>query len=462
MALRIQVRRDTAQTWTAVNPILAIGEIGYETDTNKLKVGTGLTAWVYLPYITGDGGISGDYISTINGATGPIGLSAGRNVEITKTGNTFTIGSIFGTTGAWGAFWDTRIQGNSAGANGSNVVMFNSGDTYSIGVTVAGPSGSHLKVLQAGVYNIQFSAQLSKTSPGVDQAYIWFRKNGTDIPDSNTTVELNGNNSEAVAAWNYMLPLEANEYVELVWYTDEPNLSLFGQPETVSSGVTLPGIPSVIGTVQQVTFNQVGPTGPTGPQGLVGPVGIGLQGPTGSTGPTGPTGPLGPTGPTGATGVGISGATLSNYNLVITYTTGATADVGYIRGATGAQGEAGTLSETYVRSINGITGNVVVTGTTGQIDVTTITDTGVVPKGITLGFPTNVKILGSLNIGGITLSASGGDLLVNGGLWSLGNIYNTGSLNVDGLIITKTGFSGFTGDSDIEPIEAVLLDGGEF
>lgn len=440
MALRIQVRRDTAQTWTEVNPILAIGEIGYETDTNKLKVGTGLTAWRYLPYIT-TGAIEGGYVSSINGSSGPIGLSAGRNVEITKTGNTFTIGSIFGTTGAWGAFWDTRIQGNSAGANGSNVVMFNSGDTYSIGVTVAGPSGSHLKVLQAGVYNIQFSAQLSKTSPGVDNAYIWFRKNGTDIPDSNTTVELNGNNTEAVAAWNYMLPLQANEYVELVWYSDEPDLSLLAQPQTVFNGVTLPAIPSVIGTVQQVTFNQVGPTGPVGPTGAQGNPGFGLQ---------------------GVTGVGISGATLSNYNLIITYTNGENANVGYIRGDTGPAGEAGTLSETYVRTVNGLTGNVGITGTTGQINVTTITATGVVPKGITLGFPTNVRILGSLNIGGITLSASGGDLLVNGGVWSLGNIYNTGSLNVDGLIITKTGFSGFTGDSDIEPIEAVLLDGGEF
>lgn len=456
MALRIQVRRDTAQTWTAVNPILAIGEIGYETDTNKLKVGTGLTAWQYLPYITGDGGISGDYISTINGATGPIGLSAGRNVEITQTGNTFTIGSIFGTTGAWGSFWDTRIQGNSGGANGSNVVMFNSGDTYSIGVTVAGPSGSHLKVLQAGVYNIQFSAQLDKTDSGIDEVDIWFRKNGTDLPYSNTKVYLDGNQTKMVAAWNYMLPLEANEYVELAWHSSDLTLRLYGTGG-VANSPNRPAIPSVIGTVQQVTFNQVGPTGPTGPQGLIGPIGIGLQGPTGSTGPTGPTGPLGPTGPTGATGVGISGATLSNYNLVITYTTGATANVGYIRGDTGPQGEAGTLSETYVRTINGFTGNIGLFGTTGEIEVSSDPS-----KKITLGIPNTLYIQTSLVLAGITLSASGGDLLVNGGLWSLGNIYNTGSLNVDGLIITKTGFSGFTGDADIEPIEAVMLDGGEF
>jgi hypothetical protein len=45
MATKIQSRRGTAAQWTAVNPILAQGEIGYETDTGKFKVGDGSTAW---------------------------------------------------------------------------------------------------------------------------------------------------------------------------------------------------------------------------------------------------------------------------------------------------------------------------------------------------------------------------------------------------------------------------------
>lgn len=50
---KIQIRRDTAANWTSTNPTLASGEIGFETDTNKLKIGTGSTAWTSLAYASG-------------------------------------------------------------------------------------------------------------------------------------------------------------------------------------------------------------------------------------------------------------------------------------------------------------------------------------------------------------------------------------------------------------------------
>lgn len=54
----IKLRRDTAAAWTAANPVLADGEPGYETDTNKLKIGNGSTAWVTLPYTGGVGALA--------------------------------------------------------------------------------------------------------------------------------------------------------------------------------------------------------------------------------------------------------------------------------------------------------------------------------------------------------------------------------------------------------------------
>jgi hypothetical protein len=48
----IQVRRDTAAEWTDKNPTLASGEMGFETDTGKLKIGNGSTAWSVLEYFT--------------------------------------------------------------------------------------------------------------------------------------------------------------------------------------------------------------------------------------------------------------------------------------------------------------------------------------------------------------------------------------------------------------------------
>jgi hypothetical protein len=50
---RIQIRRDTASNWTSTNPTLASGEIGFETNTNKLKIGNGSTAWTSLAYASG-------------------------------------------------------------------------------------------------------------------------------------------------------------------------------------------------------------------------------------------------------------------------------------------------------------------------------------------------------------------------------------------------------------------------
>lgn len=47
---KLQLRRDTAATWLAVNPILAEGEIGYESDTNAMKIGNGIATWSELVY----------------------------------------------------------------------------------------------------------------------------------------------------------------------------------------------------------------------------------------------------------------------------------------------------------------------------------------------------------------------------------------------------------------------------
>ena len=64
----IQMRRGTAADWTSANPTLHAGEAGFETDTGKLKVGDGATAWTGLPYI-GSGG-SGTVTTTGSPASG--------------------------------------------------------------------------------------------------------------------------------------------------------------------------------------------------------------------------------------------------------------------------------------------------------------------------------------------------------------------------------------------------------
>jgi len=87
MALRIQLRRDTAANWTSNDPTLAEGEAGFETDTGFLKIGDGTTAWTSLAYFTGPDVATGD--GTTGGAA-----SAGAGsqyVEITVAGTTYKV-----------------------------------------------------------------------------------------------------------------------------------------------------------------------------------------------------------------------------------------------------------------------------------------------------------------------------------------------------------------------------------
>lgn len=54
--IRLIQRRDTAANWQTENPVLDAGEWGYETDSKKIKIGDGTTAWNALPYFTSGGG----------------------------------------------------------------------------------------------------------------------------------------------------------------------------------------------------------------------------------------------------------------------------------------------------------------------------------------------------------------------------------------------------------------------
>lgn len=58
MASIIQLRRDTAANWTAIDPTLAEGEIGIETDTWQIKVGTGLEPWSAIDYFSAVGAVA--------------------------------------------------------------------------------------------------------------------------------------------------------------------------------------------------------------------------------------------------------------------------------------------------------------------------------------------------------------------------------------------------------------------
>ena len=78
MPTKIQLRRDTASDWTSNNPTLAAGEFGWESDTNRFKIGTGSANWTSLEYADTLKSL-GDM--TITGST----ISAPSNGDLTLT-----------------------------------------------------------------------------------------------------------------------------------------------------------------------------------------------------------------------------------------------------------------------------------------------------------------------------------------------------------------------------------------
>lgn len=80
MADLIQIRRDTAANWTSANPVLAQGELGAETDTSKIKIGDGSTAWSSLAYLIDAGGYASYADATAN-FTGTL-QNGGSNVVV--------------------------------------------------------------------------------------------------------------------------------------------------------------------------------------------------------------------------------------------------------------------------------------------------------------------------------------------------------------------------------------------
>lgn len=149
----------------------------------------------------------------------------------------------------YGAFSSTVSQ-VSSGANLINAMSANTTE-HSVGVVLS--ANTRFVMSNAGAYNIQFSAQLQQQQNVDSKISIWFRKNGTDITNSNTEIEIEKNgagNSKMVAAWNYVDTFNANDYFQIMWSSPDNTMELLYQgTQTVP---VRPATPSLIVTVTQV------------------------------------------------------------------------------------------------------------------------------------------------------------------------------------------------------------------
>ena len=171
---------------------------------------------------------------------------------------TTVLGSLFGPRGGkfmnnpYGAFQDSTDQ-VAANTTTAYAVTFNTTD-FSSGVTMA--SGSRITVADAGIWNLQFSIQFTNTTNASQDVDVWFRVNGTNAANSNSSFGFAprkgvGDPFHTLGAMNYFLSLNANDYVEIMWRTTDVGVSIEQYPAGTTP--TRPAVPSAIVTMSFVS-----------------------------------------------------------------------------------------------------------------------------------------------------------------------------------------------------------------
>lgn len=169
----IQLRRGTAAQWTSADPVLASGEAGYETDTNKFKIGDGSTIWSLLSYFSGD--IEGTAVLS----TGEVG------------GTKFLREDGDGTCS-----WQTVAAGGDVSSSigvavDGDVAIFDSttGKLIKAATTTAGTGTAITLALTGRYYNTGTpSTSTSYTTTGATQIGAWARARSSSATASEPTV----------------------------------------------------------------------------------------------------------------------------------------------------------------------------------------------------------------------------------------------------------------------------------
>jgi len=171
---------------------------------------------------------------------------------------TSNLRALFGPRGGqylntpYGAFQDSTDQ-TAANTTTAYAITFDTTD-FSNGVSLS--NSSRLNVTQSGLYNVQFSIQFKNTTNDSQDADVWFRKNGTDIANSNSRFGLAqrksaGDPYHMIGALNFFVNLNGGDYLQLMWRVSSTGVSI----EHYVSGTspTRPATPSVIATLSFVS-----------------------------------------------------------------------------------------------------------------------------------------------------------------------------------------------------------------
>jgi hypothetical protein len=187
--------------------------------------------------------------------TGSIALTV-LTVASGLTGLIFPGMLIAGTTVAADTYVVVQLTGTSGGLG-----------TYTVSVSqtvtsraLTGAMATKLTVTNAGIYNLQFSAQFINTDTAAHDIDVWFRKNAATptaagIANSNSVFTIHsshgGIDGRLIAGLNYMIQLAAADFLEIMWHGDDLGISI----ATIAAGSTptTPQSPGVIASLQFVS-----------------------------------------------------------------------------------------------------------------------------------------------------------------------------------------------------------------
>jgi hypothetical protein len=155
------------------------------------------------------------------------------------------IETVFGNF-PFGSFYDNTTQ--TATAN-TPTAMLISQTNFLNDVALSGTTG--MQVTFAGYYNVQFSAQIFRTTGSSSQHIdIWLRVNGTDVANSNSRVNVNDHSIYHVPAWNWFLLLAESDIVEIMYSVTSETIEL--RSEVANLIIPHPETPSVISTINRI------------------------------------------------------------------------------------------------------------------------------------------------------------------------------------------------------------------
>lgn len=198
------------------------------------------TAQQIKTYVGQSFNISNGVISsvTINNATGTF-------TSITVNSGTVPFNTI---TNRAIAQFESHVDQTATSANVAYVAQMNNAADFNTGITIA--SSTNITVAAAGVYSINASIQFANSDSSNHTATFWFRKDGTNIPNSASVIAVPkvADGGKTLAQVTIFESMTINSYVQLVWAVSNTAVTL----DYTTASSPIPEIPSLIFNIQRI------------------------------------------------------------------------------------------------------------------------------------------------------------------------------------------------------------------